>query len=88
MTSVEVQLELLGIGTQVNIKNCSVGVSMNLIGGTSITIGREIDLGNGMIKTKGFTIGVNTSSLVLAICWVYKLITIGDFSPIPIPQPA
>lgn len=40
--------------------------------GTSITFGWDTDLGNGMTKTYGFTVGVNTGCLVAVICWIFK----------------
>ena len=84
----EVQLEAVGIGAQVSIGNFSIGANINLIGGTSITFGWDTDLGNGMTRTKGFTISVNTGCLVAAICWIYKFVTTGDPSPVPGLQPA
>jgi hypothetical protein len=41
------------------------------------------DWWNGLTKTKGFTIGVNTGCLIAVICWIYKLFTTGDSSPVP-----
>lgn len=83
----EVQLENVGIGAQISIGDVSFGANVNLTGGTSITIGRDTDLGNGITRTKGFTIEVNTGLLVAAICWIYKLVTTGDPSPVPGLQP-
>lgn len=83
----EFQLETVGIGAQINIVNFSVGANINLIGGTSVTFGCNTDLGNGMTRTDGFTIGVNTGFLVAVIYWVYKFVTTGDPSPTPGLQP-
>ena len=85
---VEAYVETVGIGAQVSIGNFSVGANINLIGGTSITFGWDTDLGNGMTRTDGFTIGVNTGCLVAVICWIYKFVTTGDPSPVPGLQPA
>ena len=85
---VEAYLETIGIGAQVNIGRFSVGADINLISGTSITLGWNTDLGNGMTKTDGFTVGVNTGCLVAVICWIYKFVTTGDPSPVPGLQPA
>ena len=84
----EVQLETVGIGAQVSIGNLSIGANINLIGGTSIIIGWDTDLGNGMTRTDGFTIEINTGSLVAAIYWIYKFVTTGDPSSVPSLQPA
>ena len=84
----ESQLETLGVGTQINIGNFSIGININLIGGTSITLGKNTNLGNGMTRTDGFTIGINTGSLVAIIVWIYKVVTAGDTSPVPGLQPA
>lgn len=85
---VEAYLETVGIGAQVSIGNFSIGANINLIGGTSITFGWDTDLGNGMTKTDGFTVGVNTGCLVAVIYWIYKFVTTGDPSPVPGLQPA
>jgi hypothetical protein len=85
---VEAYLETVGIGVQVSIGNFSIGTNINLIGGTSITFGWDTDLGNGMTKTDGFTVGVNTGCLVAVIYWIYKFVTTGDPSPVPGLQPA
>ena len=85
---VEAYLETVGIGAQVSIGNFSIGANINLIGGTSITFGWDTDLENGMTKTDGFIVGVNTGCLVAVIYWVYKFVTIGDPSPVPGLQPA
>ena len=84
----ESQLETLGVGTQINIGTFSIGININLIGGTSITLVRNTNLGNGMTRTDGFTIGINTGSLVAIIVWIYKVVTVGDTSPVPGLQPA
>ena len=85
---VEAYLETVGIGAQVNIGRFSIGANINLIGGTSITFGWDTDLGNGMTKTDGFTVGINTGCLVAVIYWIYKFVTTGDPSPVPGLQPA
>ena len=85
---VEAYVETIGIGAQVNIGRFSVGANINLIGGTSVTFGWDTDLGNGMTKTKGLTVGVNTGCLVAVIYWIYKFVTTGDPSPVPGLQPA
>ena len=85
---VEAYLETVGIGAQVSIGNFSIGANINLIGGTSITFGWDTDLGNGMTKTKGVTVGLNTGCLVAVICWIYKFVITGDLSPVPGLQPA
>lgn len=46
-----------------------------------------MDLGNGMTKTTGFTVGVNTGCLIAVIIWIYKIAKTGDLSPIPGLQP-
>ena len=83
---VEAHLETVGIGAQVSIGRFSIGADINLIGGTSITLGWNTDLGNGMTKTDGFIVGVNTGYLVAVICWIYKFVTTGDPSPVPVLQ--
>ena len=85
---IEAYVETIGIGAQVSIGNFSFGANINLIGGTSITFGWNTDLGKGMTRTEGFTIGVNTGCLVAVICWIYKFVTTGDPSPVPGLQPA
>ncbi len=84
---VEVQLETIGIGAQVSIGNFLIAADINLIGSTSVTVGWETDLEDGTTRTDGFTIGVNTGSLVAAICWIYKFVTTGDPSFLPSLQP-
>ena len=84
---VEAYVETIGIGAQVSIGRFSIGADINLIGGTSITLGWNTDLGNGLTKTDGFTVGVNTGCLVAVICWIYKFVTTGDPSPVPGLQP-
>ena len=84
---VEACVENIGIGAQVGIGNFSIGTDINLIGGTSITFGWNTDLGNGMTRTDGFTVGVNTACLVAVILWIYKYVTTGDPSPVPVLQP-
>ncbi len=79
----EVYLQTIGIGTTINIGRLSIGADINLIGGTSITLGWNTDLGNGITKTDGFTVGINTGALVAIIVWIYKLATTGDPSPVP-----
>ncbi len=88
IVGVEAYLETVGIGVQVSIGNFSIGANINLIGGTSITFGWDTDLGNGLTKTDGFTVGVNTGCLVAVIYWIYKFVTTGDPSPVPGLQPA
>ena len=85
---VEAYVETVGVGAQVNIGIFSIGADINLIGGTSVTFGWDTDLGNGMTKTNGLTVGVNTGCLVAVICWIYKFVTTGDPSPVPGFQPA
>ena len=80
---VETYVETIGMGNQVHIGRFSIGTDINLIGGTSFTFGWDTDLGNGMTKTWGLTIGLNTGSLVAVIYWIYKFITTGDTSPVP-----
>ena len=87
IVGVEAYLQTLGIGAQVSIGNFSIEVDINLIGGTSITFGWDTDLGNGLTKTDGFTVGVNTGCLVAVIYWIYKFVTTGDPSPAPGLQP-
>ena len=84
---VEAYVETIGIGAQVSIGRFSFGADINLIGGTSITLGWNTDLGNGMTRTDGFTVGVNTGCLVAVIYWIYKFVTTGDPSPVPGLQP-
>ncbi len=84
----EVYLQIIGIGATINIWRLSVGADINLIGGTSITLGWNTDLGNGITKTDGFTVGINTGALVVIIVWFYKLATTGDPSPAPGMLPA
>ena len=79
----EFQFETVGIGAQVSIGNYSIGININLIGGTSITFGNTVDLGNGETHTVGVTIGINTGFLVAVMFWLFKAITMGDPSPIP-----
>ena len=84
---VEAYVENIGIGAQVSIGRFSIGADINLIGGTSITLEWNTDLGNGMTRTDGFTVGVNTGCLVEVIYWFYKFVTTGDPSPVPRFQP-
>ncbi|MBR2926429.1 MAG: RHS repeat-associated core domain-containing protein, partial [Clostridia bacterium] len=84
IVGVEIQLEMLGIGAQVSIGNFIIGANINVLGATSITIGRDVDLGNGWTRTDAVTIGINTGLLATAILWLYKLSMTGDPSPIPI----
>ena len=84
----EVQLETVGIGAQVSIGNLSIGANINLIGGTSITVGWDTYLGYGKTATNGYTIGINTGLLVALIAWFYKAFTTGDTSPVPGLAPA
>ncbi len=84
----EVYLQTMGIGARINIGQLSIGFDINLIGGTSITIGKNIDLGNGMTRTECFTVGINIGALFAIIVWIYKLATTGDPSPVPIMIPA
>jgi hypothetical protein len=79
----EVQLETLGIGAQINLGSFSIGANVNLIGGTSITLGWNTTLGNGLTRTDGFTIGINTFFLVAVAACLYKFVMTGDTSPIP-----
>jgi len=76
------------IGAEVQLETIGIGANINLIGGTSVTFGRNTDLGNGMTRTDGFTIGVNTGFLVAVIYWVYKFVTTGEPSPTLGLQPA
>lgn len=73
----------LGVGAKAAIGKFSICADVNLIGGTSITFGWNTDLGNGITRTDGFTIGINTGFLVAAIIWAYKFVTTGDPSPVP-----
>ncbi len=81
-------MQTIGIGATINIGRLSIGADINLIGGTSITLGRNTDLGNGITKTGGFTVGINTGALVAIIVWIYKLATTGDSIPVPGMLPA
>ena len=83
VVGVEVQLETLGVGAQLNIGDFSLSFNVNLIGGVSITVGWNKNIGNGQIKTEGFTVGINTGVLVAAVLWFFKLIATGDASPLP-----
>lgn len=84
----EIWFETIGIGFKIKILNWSVSLSINLIGSTSLTFSVDKDVGNGMTTTQGFTIGINTGALVLAIAWICKVITTGDTSSFPVPAPA
>lgn len=61
---------------------------MNLIGSSTVTIGWDTDLGDGLTLTDGFTIGTNTGLLLVVFITIYGFITTGDASHIPnlIPQ--
>ena len=83
----EMQVEALGVGSKLSIGNFSIESNINIFGTTSVTIGRDTDLGNGITLTHGFTIGINTGLLVAVIIWVCKALTTGDFSPTPGLQP-
>jgi hypothetical protein len=85
---VEAYVETLGIGAQVSIGRFSIGADINLIGVTSITFGWDTDLGKGLTKTDGFTVGVNTGFIVAVIYWIYKFVTTGDPSSVPGLQPS
>lgn len=77
---IEIQLETLGVGVTISIGRFSISANINLIGSSSITIGWDTDLENGVTKTDGFTIGLNTGFLVAVFAFVYKLVTTGDSS--------
>ena len=79
----EMQVEALGVGSKLSIGNFSIESNINIFGTTSVTIGRDTDLGNGITLTHGFTIGINTGLLVAVIAWVCKTLMVGDFSPTP-----
>ena len=85
---VEMQVETLGIGAQLSLGRFSVGANVNLIGSSTITIGWDTDLGDGLTLTDGFTIGTNTGLLLVVFITIYGFITTGDASHIPnlIPQ--
>ena len=83
----EVQVETVGLGAKVSVGRFSVGININLIGGTSVAIAKDTDLEKGVTKTDGFTVGVNTGCLVAIILWIYKFLAMGDPSPMPGLQP-
>ena len=75
---VEFLFKTAGIGGSINILSYSFAVDINLIGATSVTIGQTKNIGTGMSRTDGFTIGINTGVLVAIIYGVYCLITTGN----------
>lgn len=80
---IEFQFEAVGAGTQINLGPLNIGVNVNLIGGTSLTIGWNTDLGDGLTRTEGITIGINTGFLLATILWIFKFFTTGDPSLVP-----
>ena len=78
-----IQLETAGVGAQISIGEFSVEANANLIGGTSITIARNIVIGEGVTRTKGVTLGLNTIGLIATAFWLYKVVTTGDVTPLP-----
>ena len=77
----EVQVETLGIAGKVKYGNFSIAVDLNLLGGLSITFGKDENLGNCDVSTTGFTIGVNFLSLA------YVILAIGSlFQPSSVPS--
>ena len=84
--NVEFQLETVGLGMQISIGNSFVSLNANLIGNTSITAGKNIDLGYGVTQSNAFTAEINTGTLVAIIIWCYKVLATGDVSPVgPVP---
>lgn len=71
---IEFQFEAVGAGTQINLGPLNIGVNVNLIGGTSLTIGWNTDLGDGLTRTEGITIGINTGFLLATILWIFKFL--------------
>ena len=76
----EFQLETVGIGVQINFGPLIFGGSINLLGGTSVTIGKTTELENGGRDTIGFTAGINTGALVVSICAIVYFLKTGDAS--------
>ena len=88
----EIQVETLGIASNVHIGNLNIAVDLNLLGAVSITIGVDKDLGNGCTSTTGITIGVNfllLAYVVLAICSLVQPSSVPAGQPSgPVYQPA
>lgn len=80
----EVQIENIGVGSQIAICDSFIGIDVNLIGGTSITIGHNENLGNGQTYTYAFTIGVNTGFLLAVLAWITNFVKNGDPSLLPV----
>ena len=79
----EVQFETAGVGVQVSIGSLFISTDINVIGGTTLTVGRNIDLGDGIIQTNGVTIGLNTGLLVAVLVWIYQVVLTGNPAPVP-----
>ena len=79
----EIELESLGIGSQISVGDLFLKLNINLISDTSISFGLNRRIDDNNVTSSGFTVGVNTGALVAAALWIYKLFTTGDPSPIP-----
>lgn len=74
--------EGLGLGAQLSIGDWSLSASINLTGATSITFAKDEMLESGNTLTKGFTIGLNTFLLGVAVATAYGFVTTGNTSGI------
>ena len=85
----EIQLETLGIGVSVNVGNFSISLNANLFAATSVTFAWDTDLGNGLTRTDGFTVGLNSIGMLAVATYVYLWLTTGFGTPStsPLPQP-
>ena len=88
IVGLEAQPETVGASAQLKFEKLSVGAKANLIGATSVTIGWDTDLGNGVTRTDGFTVEANTGLLITVIARLYQIATTGNTSPVPGMSPA
>ena len=70
-------------GAKISILGLSVGMDVNIFGSTSVTIGIETKKENEM-HFDGFTVGINTPSLIGFAVSLYAAFTTGDFSGISV----
>ena len=78
--SAEVQVENFGVSNTITIGRFFVSGGINLAGASSITMGLNTKMPDGVVHTDAFTLGINTGVVALAAMAVYTCATRGDQS--------
>ena len=85
----EVQAEFLGVGATISLGRLSIGVNANLLAPTSLAFTWDTDLGSNLMRSDGFTIGINTPGVLMlvALACTYIWAVLHGIDPSAVPKP-